>query len=100
MGLFQPKNGLFSSFSRLNKNSDGGFGISIKNEMNHPRVFFDLVVFFKKNFFLENFDDFSLQKPEKKFVYENILFFKISSRMVHLIFDADFKSAIIVFILS
>ena len=45
LGLFQPKNGLFSSFSRSNENSDGGFGISVQNEMNHSRGFFDLVVF-------------------------------------------------------
>ena len=56
--------------------------------------------FLKKIFVVGIFDDFSLQKPEKKIFCENIWFFKISSRMVHLIFDADFKSAIIVFILS
>ena len=50
-----------------NENSDGSFELSVKNEMNHPRGFFDLEILFENFFFHGNLNDFIAQKPEKKF---------------------------------
>ena len=88
----RAKNALFSGFSKSIENSDGSFEISVKNEMNHPRGFFALENFFEF-FFLGNLDNFLAQKPEI-FFFKIILFVKTSSRMVHVSFDADFKTTI------
>jgi len=50
-GLFWPKTGLFSGFSKSNENSDSSFEISVKNEMNHPRGCLEKQNYFEIFFF-------------------------------------------------